>query len=35
MDKRPREVIWMYWLEQIVIEEDSTVYEPIYLQEAA
>lgn len=28
---RPRSIIWAYWQELIVIEEDAILLEPVYL----
>lgn len=32
---RPAQIIWLYWLEQIVVEEDAELLEPVLLREAA
>lgn len=32
---RPPQIVWMYWLENIVIEETAVRLEPIELREAA
>lgn len=31
---RPSEVLELYWRTQIVIEEDATILEPVYLEAA-
>jgi hypothetical protein len=35
MENRPAGIIRLFWMEQIVIEEDAEMLEPIYLKEAA
>ena len=35
MGNRPPQIVKMFWLENLVIEEDAEMLDPIYLKEAA
>jgi hypothetical protein len=34
IELRPSEIIWLYWQEQIVIEEDAELLNPEYVEGA-
>lgn len=34
LDMRPAEILEMFWREQIVIEEDAEILEPLYMEAA-
>jgi hypothetical protein len=33
-DLRPAGIVWLLWIEQVAVEEDAEILEPVYLEAA-